>query len=109
MTLHQLRSEQIEVRSEQMSTKTKPAPPKPVTFDHGGYTVTLNQIKGVNRGQYTTAVASQEGQESRLKLYAYGATLIQATEQIKRLIDENQLVPAGVVNQLNQGPNSALK
>jgi hypothetical protein len=48
-----------------MSTKTNPKSSAKETasviFDHGGYSVTLSQIKGVNRGRYTTAVASQPG------------------------------------------------
>jgi hypothetical protein len=77
-----------------MSTKTSPKSSATLTasviFDHGGYAVTLSQIKGVNRGRYTTAVASQAG---RSKLYAHGPNLTQAIEHIKRLIDENQTSP----------------
>jgi hypothetical protein len=73
-----------------MSTKSSTKETASVVFDHGGYSVTLSQIKSVNRGRYTTAVASQVG---RSKLYVHGPNLTQAIEHIKRLIDENQTSP----------------
>jgi hypothetical protein len=96
-TLHQRPKLYQLTQAPKMSIKISPKSSATLTasvvFDHGGYAVTLSQIKGVNRGRYTTAVASQPG---RTKLYAHGPNLTQAIELIKRLIDENQLVPTGL-------------
>jgi hypothetical protein len=80
-----------------MRIKSNPKETASVVFDHGGYRVTLTQIKGLNRGRYTTAVACQAG---RSKLYTHGPSIELATERIKNLINENTVVRQASIKSL---------